>query len=362
MRSFVNVRATDPGFQSNRVLALHLAIDRATHGAEDRQVAAYLARVLDRVAATPGVQSAAVVNRLPLGGQVQTLQIEFEGRETPINVDSRSISPDYFRTLGIPLLAGRAFGAVDTTDRAPTGILDDRIARQVYGSESPLGKRFRIPIVPGMPWVEIVGVVGHVRTESLEHDPRPQVYWPYTQRTQDRQALVVKTAGDAGAMTAAIRAAIREVDSGQPLYDVYPMTEVVSRTLLAQRLNLVLVAAFAGLALLLASLGLYGVVSHLTARRTREFGVRLAVGATPANLLAMVIRQTLARAAVGLTLGLMLAAAVTRLLTTMIHGVTPLDPLTYGVVALLLLLVFLGASYFPARRASVTDPVSALRA
>jgi ABC-type antimicrobial peptide transport system permease subunit len=212
-----------------------------------------------------------------------------------------------------------------------------------------------------MPWTEIVGVAGHIRHEGLDRDPRAQVYWPYAQRTQDRVAMVVKTAGDPAAMTPAIRAAIREIDPNQPLYDVYPMPEIVARTLLAQRLNLVLVGSFAVLALLLASLGLYGVVSHLTARRSREFGVRLAIGATPAHLLTMVLRQTLVRASMGLLAGLILSAAVTRLLTTMIHGVTPLDPITYLSVAVLLLAVVLAASYFPARRASKTDPLSALR-
>jgi putative ABC transport system permease protein len=361
MRGFVKVRATDPGFQPARVLGIHFAVDRATHGSSDPAVGRYLSRLLDRVQATPGVESAAVVNRLPLGGQSQTLQIEFEGRDTLVNIDSRSASPGYFRTLGIPILAGRAFREDDTAERLPVGILDDRIARQVFGSESPLGKRFRIPIVPGMPWVEIVGVAGHIRQESLDRDPRPQVYWPYAQRTQDRVAMVVKTAGDPAAMTAAIRAAIREIDPNQPLYDVFPMTEFIERTLLAQRLNLVLVGSFAALALLLASLGLYGVVSHLTARRSREFGVRLAVGATPAQLLAMVLRQSLARAAIGLAAGLVLSAAATLLLTTMFHGITPLDPLTYASVAILLMLVVAAASYLPARRASKTDPVTALR-
>jgi putative ABC transport system permease protein len=294
-----------------------------------------------------------------MGGQTQTQEIEFEGRGINVNTDARSAIPDYFRTLGIPLLAGRAFRDDDTADRPPVVILDDRVARQVFGNESPLGKRLRE--TSGSPWVEVVGVVGHIRHEGLDRDSRPQVYWPYSQRTQDRVAMVVKTAGDPAGMTHAIRAAIREVDSNQPLYDVYPMSEFIAGTLLAQRLNLVLVGSFAGLALLLAGLGLYGVVAHLTARRSREFGVRLAVGATPAHLLAMVLRQSLARDSVGIAAGLFLSGVVTRLLTTMIHGVTPLDPLTYTSVAVLLLIVVVAASYVPARRASRTDPVSALR-
>ena len=361
MRSFVTVRATDPGFRPGHVLGLHFAVDRATHGNSDTEVWRYLSRLTDRVQSTPGVESAAVVNRLPLGGQTQTLQIEFEGRGTQVNIDSRSASPGYFRTLGIPILAGRAFRDDDIAGRPAVGILDDWIARQVFGNESPIGKRFRIAIVPGMPWIEITGVVGHIHHEGLDRDPRPQVYWPYAQRTQDRVALVVKTLGDPAAMTPAIRAAIREVDPNQPLYDVFPMSEFIARTLLAQRLNLVLVSSFAALALLLASIGLYGVVSHLTARRSREFAVRLAVGATPKHLLAMVFRQSLVRGSAGLAAGLLLSAAITRLLSTMIHGVTALDPLTYAAVVLLLLIVVVAASYVPARRVSRIDPLSALR-
>ena len=278
-----------------------------------------------------------------------------------MNVDSRSASPNYFRALGIPLLAGRTFRDDDIAGRLDVGILDDRITRQIFGNESPIGKRFRIAVVPGMPWVQIAGVVGHIRHEGLDRDPRPQVYWPYAQRTQDRVAMAVKTVGDPAAMTSAIRVAIREIDPNQALYDVFPMSDFIARTLLAQRLNLLLFGSFAALALLLASIGLYGVVSHLTARRSREFGIRLAVGATPAHLVATVLRESLARAAVGLAAGLLLAGVITRLLSTMIHGVTALDPLTYTSVTVLLLIVVVAASYVPARRASRTDPVLALR-
>jgi putative ABC transport system permease protein len=361
MRSFVTVRATDPGFRSDHVLGLHFAVDRATHGNSDPEVWRYLSRLLDRVRATPGVESAAVVNRLPLGGQTQTLQIEFEGRGGIVNIDSRSASPEYFRTMGIPLLAGRPFREDDIAGRPDVGIVDDRIARQVFGNESPIGRRFRIPIVPGMPWVQIVGVAGHIRHEGLDRDLRPQVYWPYAQRTQDRVAMVVKTAGDPAALASALRAGIREIDPNQPLYDVFPMSEFVARTLVAQRLNLVLVGSFAVIALLLASIGLYGVVSYVAARRSREFGVRLAIGATPARLLTMVIRESLALGSAGLAIGLLLSTAITRLFSTMVHGVTAFDPLTYISVAVLLLIVVMAASYLPARRASRTDPVSALR-
>lgn len=360
MRSFVIIRAVDPGFQRDHVLALHLAVDRASHGSTDPDVWRYLSHLIDRVQSTPGVQSAAVVNRLPLGGQTQTLLTEFEGRDT-INIDSRSASPNYFRTLGIPILAGRDFRDDDTAVRAPVGIVDERLAHLMFGNQNPIGKRFRIPIATGMPWVEVVGVVGHIRNERLDRDPRPQVYWPYAQRTQDRLAIVIRTAGDPASMTSAVRAAIRDVDPNQPLYDVNPMSAFIARTLLVQRLNLLVVGSFALMALLLASIGLYGVISYLTARRSREFGVRLAMGATPAHLLGMVLRQSVTRASAGLAAGLLLSGTITRLLSTMIHGVTALDPLTYASVALLLLIIFMAASCVPAWRASRTDPVSALR-
>lgn len=360
MRGFASVRSTNPGFEPRPLLALHLAVDRATHGTEDRDVARYLARLIDRVKAVPGVQSVGIVNRLPLGGQTQTLGINFEGPNTFLNIDSRSVNADYFRTLGIPLLSGRAFRDDDVEGRPLVGILDERAAREVFGRENPIGKRFRIAVA-GMPWIEIVGVAGHIRHEGLERDPRPQVYWPYAQRTQDRMAMAVKTIGDPASLTAAVRAAIRTIDPDQALYDVRPMTQFVERTLIAQRLNVLLVGSFAALALLLASIGLYGVVAHLTARRSREFGIRLAVGANPRDLLRLVLRQGLGRAACGLAVGLVVSAIVTRLLGSVLHGVSAFDPVTYASVAAVLLLVVLAASYVPARRASKTDPTVALR-
>ena len=360
MRGFAAVRATDPGFDTEHVLSLHLAVDRPSHGVTDREVARYLARLVEHVRAVPGVQSVGIVNRFPMDGQAQTLTVEFEGRGTRINIDSRAISSDYFRALGIPILAGRVFRDDEIEGRPDVGIIDDRVARQVFGRENPLGKRFRIPIA-GLPWVEVVGVAGHVHSEALERDPRPQVYWPYGQRTQDRMAMAVKTAGDPGAMTPAVRAAIREVDRNQALYDVRPMTEVVARTLIGQRLNMVLVGGFAVLALLLAAIGLYGVIAHLTARRAREFGIRLAIGARPAQLVRSVLLQSLVRAAWGLAAGLAVSAALARLLTGIVHGVQPLDPATYAAVSILLLAVVIAASAIPARRAARTDPATALR-
>jgi putative ABC transport system permease protein len=358
MRSFSHLRSTDPGFSTSRVLSLNLAVNRTKYG-EDPGVARYLGRLIARVGNIPGVEVAGIVNRLPLGGQIQTGPIRFERIDATFDTDWRSVSPDYFRALDVPIVAGRTFNDNDSAERPEVGIIDERLARQVFGRESPIGKRFRID-VPGRSWIEVVGVVGHLRSEGLDRDPRPQVYWPYQQRTQDRMAMVVKTT-DPGSLTAAVRAAIRELDPDQPLYDVRPMTAVLERTLHGQWLNSVLVGAFAVLALVLASAGLYGVVSYFTAQRQREFGIRIAVGAKAVDVLTLVLKQGLGRAAVGLTLGLAISAAITRLLGAMLHGVSAWDVMTYAAVSSLLIFVVLAASFLPAWRASRLDPTVALR-
>ena len=359
MRSFSHLRSTDPGFEPNRVLSLHLAVNRSKYG-EDPGVARYLGRLIERVRSVPGVETVGIINRLPMGGQTQNGVIRFEGRDVRVLTEWRSASGDYFRALGVPLLAGRAFSEIDSADRPGVGIIDERLAREVFGRESPIGKRFRIDF-PGGPWVEIVGVVGHLRHEGLDRDPLPLVYWPYQQRTQDRMAMVVRTSVEPASLTPAVRAAIREIDPDQPVYDVRPMAEVVERTLQGRWLNTMLIGSFAGVALLLASVGLYGVISYLTAQRQREFGIRVAVGAKAADVLALVMKQGLGRAAGGLALGLTFSAGLTRALGAMLHGISPLDATTYVSVAVLLLVVVLAATFVPAWRASRLDPTLALR-
>jgi putative ABC transport system permease protein len=359
MRSFSYLRSTDPGFHTSRVLSMHLAVNRTKYG-DDPGVARYQGRLMARVARVPGVEAVGIVNRLPLGGQMQTGPIRFEGIDAGFDTDWRSVSPDYFRALDVPILAGRTFNDNDSAERPAVGIIDERLAREVFGRESPIGKRFRID-VSNRPWIEVVGVVGHIRGESLDRDPRPQIYWPYQQRTQDRMAMVVKTTANPSSLTAAVRTGIREIDPDQPIYDVRPMTAVLERALHGQWLNTVLVGTFAGMAVLLASAGLFGVVSYLTAQRQREFGIRLAVGAKAVDVLALVLKQGLGRAAVGLALGLALSAALTRALGGMLHGVSALDAATYTSVSGLLVFVVLASTFVPALRASRLDPTVALR-
>jgi putative ABC transport system permease protein len=359
MRSFAQLRSTDAGFRPAHVLSLHLAISRAKYG-DDAGVARYLERLIDRVRTVPGVATVGIVNRLPMGGQLQRGVIQFEGNDARFNTDWRTVSADYFRALNVPLLAGRAFTESDTPDRTAVGLIDERLARIVFAAESPIGKRFKMAF-PGTPWIEIVGVVGHVRQEGLDSDPRPQVYWPHQQRTQDRMAMVVRTTADPASLTAPIRAAIHEVDPDQPLYDVRPMPEALERTLRGRWINTVLIGVFAALALMLASVGLYGVVSYVTAQRRCEFAIRLAVGAKGTDVLALVLKQGLWLALVGVVLGLILSAVSTRALGTMLHGVTAWDTQTYLLVSGLMIVVVLAASFIPAWQASRLDPKVALQ-
>ena len=240
------------------------------------------------------------------------------------------------------------------------GVIDQRLAREVFGREDPIGKRFRINEA-GSAWVEVVGVVGHLRHEGLDRDPRPQVYWPYQQRSQDRMAMVVRTAADPSSLVPAVRAAIRDVDADQPIYDVRSMTDVLQRTLHGDWLNTVLMGAFASMALLLASVGVFGVVANLTAQRRREFAVRVAVGARSADVVALVLKQGVVRAISGLLAGLALAAALSRSAAAMLHGISPFDAQIYISVSGLIVLVVLAASLVPAWRASRVDPTVALR-
>lgn len=359
MRSFAQLRSTDPGFRPAQVLSLHLAVSRAKYG-DDASVARYLERLVDQVRTVPGVETVGIVNRLPMGGQMQAGVIQFEGKDARVNTDWRSVSADYFHALNVPLHVGRTFNESDTPDHTAVGLIDERLAKDAFVAESPIGKRFKIDF-PGAPWVEIVGVVGHVRQEGLDSDPRPQVYWPHQQRTQDRMAMVLRTTADPSSLTAPLRAAIHEVDPDQPLYDVRPMSAVLERTLQSQWINTVLIGVFAALALVLASVGLYGVVSYLTAQRRREFAIRLAVGAKASDVLALVLKQGLWLALVGVALGIILSAVSTRALGTMLHGVTAWDTWTYLLVSGLMIVVVLIASIIPAWQASRLDPKVALQ-
>lgn len=364
VRSFTALLRVNPGFAGDGVLTMHLAVTRAKYR-EDEQVADYYRRLVARVESMPGVTAAGIVNRLPLSGIAQTGGVEFEGRPGNYDSDWRSATPGYFEAMGIPLRRGRLFIDSDRAASPKAGLIDERMARRVFGSESPIGKRFR-RYLPGLrdqdPWTEIVGVVGHILNDSLERDPRPQVYWPETQRTQDRGALVVRTVGHPESYTQAVIEQIRKENPEQPVYDIRPMRGWIGRTLETRTLLTGLVSVFGAASLLLACVGLYGVVSYTADLRRREFGIRVALGGSTGHVWRLVLGQALAVASAGSALGLVLSWPVGEALESLLFGVTARDAISWLLAPTLLVAVALLSGLAPAAAAAKADPAVTLRA
>jgi predicted permease len=261
--------------------------------------------------------------------------------------------------MGIPVLQGRSFTEQDTTNAPRVVVVDEQVDRLAWPGESPIGKRMRSS--PDAPWADVVGVAGHIRHESLESDQRLQIYWNYLQRARDRMMLVVRTPGDARLLVSPVLGAIKSVDPDQPAYAVRTMTEVLNQSLALRWFNTVVVSLFAGSSLLLAMVGIYGVIAWTVRQRTREIGVRMALGAQRSAVLALVLRNGLKLAGAGIVLGLVGAMILTQLLRSLLFGVGPIDPVTFAAVPLLLVAVALLACWMPARRAARVDPLEALR-
>jgi predicted permease len=359
-RSLIALLRQDLGYSTQGVLTMHLAVTRAKHPS-DLEVADYYRRLVARIRTIPGVLEAGVVNRLPLSGTAQINPAEFENRpnaETS-SLDTRVATPGYFSAMGIPLIRGRIYSDEDKT---PVGVIDEQLARRVFGNEDPIGKRFRFGFgTDASPWAEIVGVVGHVRHDGLDTDPRSQVYWPQTYRGQDRGALVVRTTGHPESFTSAIVEQIHNEDPDQPVYDIRSMQDWVDRNLQARNLMTTLVAVFAGASVLLACLGLYGTVSYAVGLRFREFGLRIALGAQPGKVRGLVLGYAGRLAIAGSAAGLVLVWPAGRALQSLLYGVGKYDLTALVAAPILLLAVALLAGLVPACRAARADPAITLR-
>ena len=364
VRSLAAQLAVRPGFESDGVLTMHLAVTRAKFP-KDAQISDFYDRIVARVKTIPGVADVGAVNRLPLTGIGQVNPVEFEGRPElgVVSTSSRSATPGYFGAMRIPVLRGRAFAESDRTDGPGVGLIDEMLAKRVFGESDPIGKRFRFtaPNIQG-PWVEIVGVVGHIRNEGPEEDNRPQVYWPQSQRAQDRAALVVRSSRDPESLTSAVITEIRRENPDQAVYDVRSLDSWMDQVMQTRTLMTGLVATFAGAALLLACLGLYGVVAYNANLRMREFGVRLALGAASGNIRGLVLRQAGRVVAVGAMLGLVAAWPVGRAVRSLLFEVPVVDVWSLIGATGLLLCVALVAALGPAIRAARANPASTLRA
>jgi putative ABC transport system permease protein len=362
IRTFVALKEVDPGFGSQGVLSMRLAIPRNKYK-EDQKVAEFCQTILAKVRALPGIEAAGMGNRLPLAGASGLSTIEFEraGQDpgTLAATDDTTITPDYLRAMNIPLLQGRFFTERDSMNSPLVVILDEQVARRAWPGENPIGKRVRSG--PTSPWAEVVGVVGHIRHEKLENDQRLQIYWNYLQRARDRMSLVVRTSGDPHALVNPILAAIKSVDPDQPAFAVRTMSEVVDQSLSLRWFNTFVVSLFAGSSLLLSMIGVYGVIGWTVKQRTREIGVRLALGAQRSTVLGMVLKSGLKITLVGIAIGLVGSLLLARLLRTLLFAVEPTDPTTFVLVPALLIVSATLACLVPARRAIGVDPLVALR-
>jgi predicted permease len=366
IRSFLRIQQQELGFQPRGVLTAELRLPQVAYG-EDRHPNLFYDAALERVRALPGVEEAGVITRLPVvGGFGPYNWVHADGQPPATQADRqtavrRVASPGYFKAMGIPLLRGRTIQRSDVTDAPNVAVISRTMADEFFPGEDPIGRSIVFPFDPPL-YFEIVGVVGDVRLGSLQFDTRPTIYWALSQRARLTTRLVVRTAGDPSALAPTLRAAIREVDPNVPVMDLYPMSAIVSSSLAQNRFRTLLLGAFAGVAMLLAALGLYGVLAQLVGRRPHELGVRIALGADRANILGWVIRYGMKLTLAGLLLGLAGAAYSVRFARGMLYGIEPLDPLTFAGTAIVLALVALAAALLPAWRATRVDPVESLRA
>src|SRR3989441_1079219 len=365
IRSLWMLRRVDPGFDPHNVLTMFVPLPRTKYALPVQQLEFY-DQLLQRVRALPGVESAGTIDALPISGDGSTQPVTIEGQpivpmsEQP-EVAVRRITPGYLRTMRIPLLRGREFNEGDTLDRPAVVLISKSMAEHFWPKEDPIGKHLTLTFFRDTSR-EVVGIVGDVKQDGLEVDrPIETVYGPVAKNPGPWMSLVVRTAGKPASLVSAVTGAVREVDREQAGGDVGTMEEILGNSFSQRRFTMLLLAAFAGLALLLAAIGIYGVLSYAVRRRVQEIGIRVALGAQQADVLRLVVGQGLRLTLAGLAIGVVIALGLTRLLTGMLFSVKPTDPLTFVAVAALLCSIALLACYLPARRATRVDPVVALR-
>jgi putative ABC transport system permease protein len=365
IKSFLHLREINPGFNPDQILTMRVTLPPGKYKQGEPRAQIYK-QLIDSVKATPGAQSAGLVLSLPLGGDSFNVWrgVIREGRPlTPdeqTNAQHLPVTPDYFQTLQIPLKAGRLFTDQDTLQSTKVAIVNETMARALWPNENPIGRHFIVWRDEKLPR-EVVGVVGDTKG-SLDKEPGQQMYVPYAQDpTWGSLSLVVRTTGEPSALAGSVREAIRAVDRGVPNYNLKTMNDVVSTSAAPRRVPMLLLSAFAGVAMLLAMLGIYGITSYYVTQRTHEIGVRMALGAQIVDVLKLVLRRAMLLALIGIGIGVAGAVAVTRYLTSLLFGVKPIDTLTFVAVAVVMAVVVFVACLVPARRAAKIDPLEALR-
>ncbi len=365
IRSFAAVQAVDPGFRADRIMTFDFALPMTTYK-EEPQRAAFFEQLTTRAASIPGVEHAAVVSGLPLAGGAAVYGFVIEGRpdlppEKVQDAEYFTVTPDYFDALGIRHVRGERFNERHSYGTPDVAVVNETMARRYFPGEDPVGKRVNLGDPAKTPWITIIGVVGDVRREGLDKEPYPQMYQPAAQTPYRAMTFVARTSGDPTSIIPALRRELAAINKDLPLYNVRTMEQVMSDSVSRRRFQMVLIAAFAGVGLLLAAVGIYGVISYTVAQRSHEIGVRMALGARAKDIFKLVVGQGLVLTFAGVGLGLVGSLALTRVTASLLYGVSATDPLTFACVALGLLGVALLACLVPARRATKVDPMIALR-
>ncbi|HEU0176236.1 MAG TPA: ABC transporter permease [Blastocatellia bacterium] len=365
IKSFWRLQQVDPGFNPDNTLTLTVSLPRTKYP-EDTQRIAFFQQLLENVGALPGVQAAGATNPLPLTGDT-VLAFVVQGRPAlppgaGQSTNFYAASADYFKALGIPLRRGRLFTERDVRDSPHVAVINETMARKIFPDEDPIGKRITFDGGGKNPdWYEIVGIVGDVKQYGLDQATPMQTYEPYTQQTYSSMTLVARTAGDPAKLTAAIRNAVLQLDKEQPIANIRTLDEILSTSVAQQRFSTLLLGIFAAVAMLLAAVGIYGVLSYAVTQRTHEIGIRVALGAARSDVLRLVVGAGMRLTLLGVGAGLAAAFALTRLMSTLLFDVSATDPMTFGLIALLIVTVALLACWVPARRATKVDPMVALR-
>ncbi len=384
IRSFYRLQQVNPGFSYDHLTSFSVSLPQRRYSTEDQR-SEFFRRLLENIRGLPGVETVAAASGLPLGNNGWQTSFIVEGRpipprsETPL-MEACTVTPDYFRAMSIPLLHGRYFTDQDNRsfiagrdlsklnegERMIAGvnaiIVDEEFARRHWPNEEAVGKQIRFGTDHGAPRLTVVGVVGRVKMEGLTQDSnRVQGYFPFAQVPFSGMTVIIKASADPNRLVASAREQVKAVDMDQPVYNIRTMDDIRADSIAPERLNLTLLSIFGGIALVLAVVGIYGVMSYSVTQRTHEIGIRMAIGAQPRDVFKMVLGQGMTLALIGIALGLIGAYGLTRLMTTMLFGVGPTDPATFAVIAVLLTTVALVACYLPGRRATKVEPTVSLR-
>jgi putative ABC transport system permease protein len=366
IRSFVTVLRVDPGFDPHNVLTARYTMPDTGYSHEHK--IQFMEDLTARLSALPGVVSASAGWPMPMSGSHATIAFTVEGH--PVAEADRPAEllglaqPGYFETMRIPLIAGRTFNKMDQTKSPPVIIIDQAFAKKYFAGVSPIGRHITVGLgddVVVHPVREVIGVVGDIRQFGLNVAPEPHYYLPWTQALITTPYLVMRTTGDPASLERAVKATVAKIDSNIPTYRLHPLEFYVAQTVAPARFQTLLLTAFAGIALLLAAVGLYGVLAYIVQQRALEIALRLAVGAQRGDVLRMILKRGMTLAAIGVAAGLAISFVVTRFIATLLYGVKPFDALTFGAMSLLLLAVAFAASVAPAYRAAQTDPMTILR-